>query len=143
MSKLTFKSIISFILISLSNLAHSNGTLYYQAERETPLTKEEYVLVQKLIAKYSVDPEIEVYLNTGKGLNWESFSFYEQTDGVEVILQGSTKLPDNVAGAAKKGFIHWTNLLAEIRKIIPGATWKVSLEDRPVKWNKNLNKYEI
>jgi hypothetical protein len=143
MNKLTFKSIISFILISLSNLAHSNGTLYYQAEREAPLTKEEYVLVQKLIARYSVDSEIETYMNTGNGLNWESFSFYEETDSVKVILQGSTKLPDNVAGAAKKGFIHWANLLAEIRTKIPGATWKVSLEDHPVKWNTSLNKYEI
>lgn len=143
MNLLAVKSFILSILISLSNLALSSGTLYYQAERDVPLTKEEHALVLKLIAKYSVDFEIEKFMNTGEGLNWETFSFYEETDSANIILQGSTKLPDNVAGSAKKGFIHWSALLAEIRAIVPDAKWEVSVEERQVKWNSKLDKYEL
>ncbi len=72
--------------------------IYYKVVRVAPLTDAEKKAIDGLVEKYSVDNDIEKYLKTGKGLNWESFSFSEANE-TKVVLSGSTTLPNNTEDA--------------------------------------------
>jgi hypothetical protein len=112
-------------------------SIYYTARRACRLTEPEQGSINELVARYSIDDLIEEYLRTGVGWNWESFSFYDANEPSEldVILEGSTKLPDNNEEAFWQGLQHWCNLLSEIRRILPNTSWAVQLEDREISWN--------
>lgn len=116
-------------------------SIYYNVTQSTPLSENEEKTIENLLAKYSVDDDIEEYMKTGKGLNWESFTFYE-TDEPKVVLNGSTTLPDNTDEANWIGIQHWCKLLSEIRRLIPNAIWEVQVEDHDIEWNPNDNSYD-
>ena len=116
-------------------------SIYYKATRATPLSNSEKKTVDALVAKYSMDGEIEKYLRTGKGLNWESFSFVPSNEP-EVVLYGATKLPNNTKEASWLGVQHWCKLLSEIRRAIPNATWNVRVENHEMQWDSNAMSYD-
>jgi hypothetical protein len=117
-------------------------SIYYEAARDIPLTSSEQSVVRDIVKSYSVDSDIEKYLSTGSGLNWESFSFYEKLDGEAVILQGSTKLPNNSEDATWVGLQHWCKLLSELRRRLPNAKWAVRVEDHEIYWDSVSNEYD-
>ena len=92
-------------------------SIYYTARRSTLLNGTERAQINEITKKYSVEREIESYLLTGKGHNWESFCIYDPKVPSEpdVVFEGSTKLPDNSEDAIWVGVQHWCSALTEIR----------------------------
>lgn len=117
-------------------------SIYYEATRDIPLSFSEQSLLSDIVKSYSVDSDIEQYLSTGSGLNWESFSFYEKPEGKSVILQGSTKLPNNTEDATWVGVEHWCKLLSQLRRQLPNARWTVRVEDHEMYWDSVSNEYD-
>jgi len=120
-------------------------SIYYRARRSTPLTRTESEGLAAIEREFSVDSEVENYLEVGAGLNWESFTFYEgeAVSGEDVILEGATKLPDNTDDAIMTGLVHWTHALANMRRLLHDAVWQVSIEDHELSWNEAMGEYDI
>ena len=116
-------------------------SIYYTVKRNEPLTTQETKTIDEIIEKYSVDQQIEQYMNSGQGLNWESFCIYNDLeDGI--ILEGSTKLPNNTAAASWIAIQHWCNLLTEMRNYLPNAVWQVSVEDHQIRWDEKRKYFD-
>ncbi len=116
-------------------------SIYYKVVRAAPLTDAERKTIDGLVEKYSVDNDIEEYLKTGQGLNWESFSFSDPVEP-KVVLAGSTALPNNTEDATWIGVQHWCKLLSEIRRVIPNAIWNVHVEDHEMQWDSKALAYD-
>lgn len=111
-------------------------SIYYTSTRDKPLTPKESKAIEAIEEQYSVTDEIDAYLKTGEGLNWEDFSFYEaDPETPDVILDGSVKLPDNTDEAPIVGIQHWRTCLTEIRRAIPDAEWSVRLDETDFDWD--------
>lgn len=117
-------------------------SVYYTAFRKADLSPEERRAVAAIKSKYSVNGRIEEYLKTGKGLNWESFIFYESPLSPGAVLEGATSLPDNSEDATWIGVQHWCNALSELRRQIPDATWHVHVEDHDIPWDDLRQEYD-
>jgi hypothetical protein len=117
-------------------------SIYYEAKRTTELSSAEKQKVQEILDKNSMDKAIEKFMETGEGLNWESFGFYEEPYEPGVILSGSTKLPDNTEEAAWTGTQHWCSALTEIRRAVQNATWDVQIEDHKMYWDADKQLYD-
>jgi hypothetical protein len=115
--------------------------IYYQARRANAITLPEKEAIAELRVKYAIEKQLQKYLEFGEGFNWESFAVYDRTPG-DVIFEGATKLPDNSGDAVWHGVQHWCNLLTEIRKALPHASWSVTVEDHPIPWDEQLQRYE-
>jgi len=120
-------------------------SIYYTAKRATPVSPAERATIDTLLEEYSVDDELDDYLQTGRGLNWESFSVYDPADPTErgVIFEGATKLPDNSDDAVVKGVDHWSRLLSRIRRELSGATWHVHVDDHDLMWDDAAREYDL
>lgn len=120
-------------------------SIFYTARRQQKLTHAEQAAINQLIEKYSVDEEIAEYLKTGKGHNWASFSIYDlETQTVsDVILEGSTELPDNSKYAMFDGLEHWASLLTDIRNVLEDAVWHVHVDDHDLVWDGENLEYDI
>ena len=123
-------------------------SIYYEAHRSEGMTSSEKELVENIIMKYSVDDQIEKLINTGQGLNWESFCVYgfdfpdaKPSEG-DVIFEGATKLPDNTEDASWIGIIHWCETLTHIRRVLHDAEWNVQVEDHEIQWDSTLEAYD-
>ena len=117
-------------------------SIYYEAKRATTLSPAERVKVSELVEKFSVDKDIENYMETGKGLNWESFGFYDEPYEAGVILKGSTSLPDNSPTAVWSGIQRWCLALSEIRRAVRNATWEAQVEDHQLWWDETKQMYD-
>jgi hypothetical protein len=116
-------------------------SIYYSAARTTPLGEKEKLNVEAAIRRASVDEDIEQYLRTGQGLNWESFSLF-QPPRAGLVLEGSTKLPDNSDEAVLSGVRHWCRLLSTLRSIVKEATWRVAVEDHEIPWDEERQAFD-
>ena len=116
-------------------------SIYYQAKRANAMTESEKDAIDQLCAKYAIEERLKEYFESGKGLNWESFTVFRSTGG-QVIFEGATKLPDNSGDAIWHGVQHWCNLLTEIRWALPHASWSVHVEDHPIAWDEQLQRYD-
>jgi len=116
-------------------------SIYYQAKRADPITESEKEAIARLRGKYAIEKQLQYYIQSGKGLNWESFAVYATTSG-DVIFESATKLPDNNEDALWRGVHHWCNLLTEIRRTLPYASWSVSVEDQPIARDEQHQRYE-
>ena len=117
-------------------------SIYYTARRTQPLTEAERTVVEQITQKHSVDDQIEQYLQTGQGLNWESFCWYKHPSAADVALEGATKLPDKTDDAMWIGVQHWCAALSEIRRAITGFVWTVSVDDHEIKWDEERQLYD-
>jgi hypothetical protein len=120
-------------------------SIYYTATRSASLSADERAVIDALIEEFSVDDEIQEYLNTRQGLNWESFCVYDPNDPTEagVIFEGATKLPDNSDVAIWRGLEHWSRLLSRIRRAVPGARWHVHVDDNDLVWDDSAAEYDL
>lgn len=118
-------------------------SIYYEVRRKEPLSSEEWEAIRDIQQKYSVDDEIR----QGGGLNWESFTFYNDLEGhepsaAEVVLEGSTKLPSNREDAVLVGLRRWCAALTEIRRAVEGGEWRVTVEDHEILWNPDRSEFD-
>ena len=122
-----------------------SASIYYTAKRKQKLTQSEQESINKLIERYSVDQEIEEYLNTGEGHNWTSFDVYDPETLTEpdVIFEGSTELPNNSSDAMFDGVDHWASLLSDIRNVIEDAEWHVHVDDHVLVWDQEKLEYDL
>jgi hypothetical protein len=120
-------------------------SLYYTARRRESVSPSEQAAISDLIARYSIDKEIESFQRTQKGPNWESFCIYDPTNPSEsdVIFEGATKLPDKSEEAIWTGLQHWCRLLSEIRRALPEASWHVHVDDHDLEWNSEREQYDL
>ena len=118
-------------------------SIYYTVKRKHPLTNEENLSIQKIISNNDVKEELEHYLKTGQGYNWESFTIYPKDESGETIFEGSTKLPDNSEDAITVGLEHWLNTLTQIRRAIPDTVWYVHLDDLDIPWNSDSQSFDL
>lgn len=118
-------------------------SIYYTARRATPLTPAEQEEITAVEREFSVDNEVENYLQSGEGLNWESFTVYERDEATseDVIFEGATALPDNTEDAIMIGIDHWTRALARIRRILHDAEWEVNFDDDGLLWDESTEEY--
>ena len=122
-------------------------SIYYEVKRKLPASEAEIASVEAIAKRYSVDGEIEKYMHTGIGRNWESFdlNFNSKPSGLfkfGVIFEGSTKLPDNTENASWEGVQHWCACLSEIRKSLTGADWQLRVEDHEIQWSSTQNAFD-
>lgn len=122
-------------------------SIYYEARRANPLEPPEWEQFRRITRLYSVDRKIEEYANTGRGLNWESFSFYHefpdyQPSEPDLVLEGATRLPDNSEDAVWEGVQHWCTALSALRRAIPGAEWSVRIEDHEIPWDEKAKSFD-
>jgi hypothetical protein len=119
-----------------------SASIYYKAERETPLSQAEIAVLQTIASRYAVEREIEIYMRTGVGHNWESFDLrFNSHPGV--ILEGATKLPDNTENAMWEGVQHWCACLSELRQALLGTVWQVTVDDYEIPWNSAQNTFDL
>ena len=119
-------------------------SIYYEARRHHRLTPEEQRAVEEIISTHSVDADIQRYLETGVGPNWEPFCVYDASEPSEadVVFEGATKLPDDSQDAIWVGVQHWCRVLTEIRRALPGADWDVHVDDHRISWNEELSEFD-
>jgi hypothetical protein len=120
-------------------------SIYYTARRAHGIAPPERVAIESLRAEFSVNDEIDDYMRTGHGLNWESFCVYSVGPRTEpgVVFEGATKLPDNTDDAIAMGVQHWAALLSRIRQALPGATWHVHVDDNDLVWDDDAGEYDL
>jgi hypothetical protein len=105
------------------------------------MNSDEQAALKRVLAEYSVDRDISRYLETGRGLNWESFCTYDELES-GIIFQGATQLPDNTRDAILIGVEHWCEALTEIRRVLNDAEWYVSVDDHKIQWNEAEQRYD-
>ncbi len=119
-------------------------SIYYSARRPTPLSDQEQAEIDQVLARYSVDARVVRFTETGEGLNWQPFGITRPSDHstADVVLEGSTPLPDNTEDAFSTGVIHWCNALSALRSIISKALWSVRVEDQEIAWDYQNDRYD-
>jgi hypothetical protein len=119
-------------------------SIYYVVHREQPLTSIEQTAIKKAVDSYAIDDQITKRERTGEGFNWSSFCVYDPDDPSEagVIFEGATQLPDNSEDAIWAGLQHWCQLLSAIRRLLPGSSWHVHVDDHDIVWNEDRAAYD-
>ncbi|NBV22060.1 MAG: hypothetical protein EBS05_09095 [Proteobacteria bacterium] len=117
-------------------------SIYYEAKRKQPLTASERAAIEAITQRFSVDDQIESYIRSGQGLNWESFCLYDEPTAPDIIFEGATKLPDNTQDAMWMGVQHWCAALSEMRRAVPDAAWRVAVDDHKMTWDASTQNYD-
>ncbi|WP_406865071.1 hypothetical protein ABZO31_33355 [Streptomyces sp. HUAS MG47] len=100
-------------------------SLYYSAARALPLTEAETAEVGRIVAGH-----LEAFPFEDE----ESLYLYDRTTEPDDILDGSTKLPyewERVMPVLD----HVLASVTALRRAIPGAEWRVHIEDDDVPWD--------
>jgi hypothetical protein len=120
-------------------------SIYYTAKRNTPLTQEETIAIQRIVKENDVGAQVKAYWETGQGYNWETFTIYNPNNptAVDVIFEGATKLPDNTSDASIIGLEHWLKVLTQIRRAIRNASWHVHVDDTDIPWNEASQAFDM
>lgn len=101
-------------------------SLYYHAQRATPLTAAESASVERIVAahmaSFPYDDEESLYLYEGSASEPEK------------VVDGSTKMPwdpDRVMPV----IVHVLESVTELRRALPDAEWRVHVEDLDIPWD--------
>ncbi|WP_097967371.1 hypothetical protein [Streptomyces sp. or20] len=101
-------------------------SLYYNAHRATPLTKAELASVARVVAAHMAafpyDDEESLCVYNG-----------DMAEAGEV-LAGSTKMPHH-PGRLMPVIAHVLDSVTELRRAVPGAEWRVHMDDLDVPWD--------
>ena len=103
-------------------------SLYYNALRATPLTEAESASVARVVAahmaSFPYDDEESLYMYDGHAA------------GPQEIVAGSTKMPLD-PGRLMPVIAHVLDSVAELRRAVPDAEWRVHLDDLDVPWDES------
>lgn len=118
-------------------------SIYYSARRINPLSESEEKRIAAVVGGYSVADRIEEYHRTGSGWTGEDFSLYDPPfDEPDIVLDGSTKLPNDSEESFGTSIQHWCRALSELRRVIPDADWCVSVEDHLIEWDEQSQSFD-
>ena len=97
-------------------------SLYYEAKRKEPLTKQEKAISKEILEKYCSEYPFSRKV--------EDFGIYDDSEYKgDIIFSGATKLPGNAPETLFEVANYWLNCLTEITKILSKATWNVTFDD--------------
>ena len=102
-------------------------SIYYTAERHTPLTDTESIFVNNIIEKYNSEYPFDEKA--------EDFCVYDSVPENNVIFEGATKLPDSDIELSFQIAEYWLECLTEITRLLHGCQWTVTLDDVGIVWN--------
>ncbi|MFC8700874.1 hypothetical protein ACFUIV_01770 [Streptomyces anulatus] len=101
-------------------------SLYYSAHRATPLTGAEVASVARVVAAHMAAFPYD---------DEESLCVYDgEVVGAGEILAGSTKMPHH-PGRLMPVIAHVLDSVTELRRALPGAEWRVHMDDLDVPWD--------
>jgi hypothetical protein len=112
-------------------------SIYYDAERDYPLTDKENNLIEKIVEKYNVE-------KMNKFENGEDFYIYDyDKNEPRKIFSGATglEISDINPMITAKCCIFWAKCLTEIRKIINDSEWTVQMDDDELIWDEEKGWY--
>lgn len=101
-------------------------SIYYTAERNTPLTDAERISLSNIVKKYNSEYPFDEKA--------EDFCVYDSVPE-NVIFEGATKLPDSDIELSFEIAEYWLECLTEITKLLNGCEWTVTLDDDSLVWN--------
>ncbi|MFJ1789346.1 hypothetical protein ACIOML_34195 [Streptomyces anulatus] len=101
-------------------------SLYYSAHRATPLTEAELASVARVVAAHMAAFPYD---------DEESLCVYDgEVVGAGEVLAGSTKMPHH-PGRLMPVIAHVLDSVTELRRAVPGAEWRVHMDDLDVPWD--------
>ncbi|MGY3676796.1 hypothetical protein [Streptomyces sp. TE33382] len=101
-------------------------SLYYSAHRATSLTEAELASVARVVAAHMASFPYD---------DEESLCVYDgDAVGVGEVLAGSTKMPHD-PGRLMPVIAHVLDSVTELRRAVPGAKWRVHMDDLDVPWD--------
>ncbi|MFJ6808658.1 hypothetical protein ACIQRK_21945 [Streptomyces anulatus] len=101
-------------------------SLYYSAHRAAPLTEPELASVARVVAAHMAAFPYE---------DEESLYVYDgEVAGVGEVLAGSTEMPHH-PGRLMPVIAHVLDSVTELRRAVPGAEWRVHMDDLDVPWD--------
>ncbi|WP_406454230.1 hypothetical protein OG782_24140 [Streptomyces sp. NBC_00876] len=101
-------------------------SLYYSAQRATPLTDAESAAVERIVAAHMASFPYEYE---------ESLYLYDRdADEPQKIVTGSTKMPFD-PGRLMPVIAHVLDSVTELRRALPDAEWRVHMDDLDVPWD--------
>ncbi len=102
--------------------------IYYMAERETPMSKEEKAKMDEIIHKYW-----EEYPHKD---DFEGPGFFNNPDSA-VIFEGVMRIPCSNVEELDEFFDYWLKWLSELTWLLPDAKWDAGVEDVPFIWEED------
>jgi hypothetical protein len=111
-------------------------SIYYTAIRSERLTIIEQLAIETIEARYQIEALIAKCGITNSEFDGEAFYIYVPNNKteLEVIFEGSIKLPLYSLSTMWTAIEYWCSLLSEIRQLIPNAAWRVHVDDREIVW---------
>ncbi|MFF1906905.1 hypothetical protein [Kitasatospora sp. NPDC058218] len=100
-------------------------SLYYSAGRAVPLTAAETAAVEAVVAAR----ESSFPFQDEEGLH-----LYDGGGEPDEVLDGSTRIPAD-PGRLLPVIAHVLDSVTELRRALPGARWRVHLDDLDVPWD--------
>jgi hypothetical protein len=119
-------------------------SIYYTATRPQPLTHTEQTAIDAVVARYPVEELLEECGIAEDEYNGEAFCIYPTDDDTEpgVVFEGATKLPLCTVEAFGAAIEYWCQLLSEVRRVVPRATWRVHVDDHDIAWSEKLREFD-
>jgi hypothetical protein len=119
-------------------------SIYYTASRPQPLTSIERAAIDAVVARYPVEELLAECGVAEDEYNGEAFCVYPTDDDTEpgVVFDGATKLPLGTEDAFWAAIQYWCQLLSEVRRVVPGATWRVHVDDHDIAWVEELRAFD-
>ncbi|MEU1211996.1 hypothetical protein ABZ424_05945 [Streptomyces sp. NPDC005790] len=103
-------------------------SLYYCASRARPLTDAETAAVERIVAAHMASFPYE---------DQESLYLYDSDDSrPDEVVAGSTKMPFD-PGKVLAVLDHVLGSVTELRRALPGAEWRVHMDDLDVPWEES------
>lgn len=99
-------------------------SLYYEAEREQPLTEQEDSICREIVQRYCAQFPFEE--------KYEDFGTYDIDKATNIIFSGATKLPPGEAKTMFHIANYWLKCLTEITNALADCTWTVTFEEVPL-----------
>jgi hypothetical protein len=115
-------------------------SLYYNLARDQALSDAENSAIDLILKQFSetaVAKEVKF-----KTFEWERIHFYSEPTENGMRLAGSTKLPGESQSEMWSALQHWCEALSALRRVLPNATWHVSVDDHDIVWDPELLCYD-
>ena len=119
-------------------------SIYYTASRPRPLTPAERTAIAAVVARYPVEALIAECGVADGEFHGEAFCVYPSDAETEpgVVFEGATKLPLCSEEAMWAAVQYWCRLLSELRRAVPGASWRVHVDDHDIEWDEELGAFD-